>query len=283
MANRIRLVLLASIAGLGMVATGGPFGAQHAAWAQESGRGSHSDGDNRDDRRDRSRSRFGSGSDRGSDHGHGGRHDDDASSSSNNSSNNSSTKSTSGTSSSSASTTKPATESKTTSTSAASAASTRSWATSFVKEHDKNGNGYLDGDEVKDYKGKSEAITKDGVITVDSLVAAATTPSSSSTSTASSSTPTPATKTDADPSKRVLTGSASGKDGDKRRSYRFTSADDRLPSGLPDWFKAKDTNGDGQIEMSEYSRSWSKSTADAFNKLDLNGDGVITAKEAATK
>jgi hypothetical protein len=33
--------------------------------------------------------------------------------------------------------------------------------------------------------------------------------------------------------------------------------------------------------MSEYSRSWSKSTVSEFRKYDKNDDGIITAKEVA--
>jgi hypothetical protein len=73
---------------------------------------------------------------------------------------------------------------------------------------------------------------------------------------------------------RVLTG-------DKRKSYRFSKPDDKLPTGLPSWFKSRDTNGDGQVSMSEYSRSWSSSSVAEFRRYDLNDDGIITAKEAA--
>lgn len=94
-------------------------------------------------------------------------------------------------------------------------------------------------------------------------------------------------KSDADAmSKRVLTGSAGGaaastKEGDKRHSYRFSRPDDKLPAGLPSWFKSRDTNGDGQISMSEFSRTMSESTVAEFRRYDLNDDGFITAKEAA--
>ncbi len=76
---------------------------------------------------------------------------------------------------------------------------------------------------------------------------------------------------------------ATAKDGDKRHSYRFTSATDRLPSGLPSWFTSKDANHDGQVQMSEYSRYWTKSIVDEFRRYDRNDDGFITAKEAAKK
>lgn len=162
-----------------------------------------------------------------------------------------------------------------------------------------------------------EDLNHDGKITIDELVmyrsggaalanpaASSATPSSASSSTSSSdnrerfgrhdrhngdsttSSSSAGTSLNADVSKRVLTGSVSGgstsgKDADKRHTYRFSKASDHLPSGLPSWFKSKDTNGDGQISMSEFSRSWSESTVEQFRRYDLNNDGIITAKEAA--
>ncbi len=83
--------------------------------------------------------------------------------------------------------------------------------------------------------------------------------------------------------KRVLTGTAGGtsKDADKRRSYRFSKAIDKLPTGLPSWFTSRDSNRDGQVSMSEYSRSVSQSMVSEFRRYDANDDGMITAKEAA--
>ena len=86
---------------------------------------------------------------------------------------------------------------------------------------------------------------------------------------------------------RVYTSVAAGKgagkekEGDKRRSYRFTPATERLTGNLPSWFKSRDRNKDGQVSMSEYSRSWTDRLARQYRELDLNDDGVITAKEAA--
>jgi hypothetical protein len=67
----------------------------------------------------------------------------------------------------------------------------------------------------------------------------------------------------------------------KRKTYRFTPAEDRLPNGLPSWFKSRDRNKDGQVAMSEYRSSWTASAVRDFTRLDANGDGVITPKEAA--
>jgi hypothetical protein len=93
---------------------------------------------------------------------------------------------------------------------------------------------------------------------------------------------------DAEIAKRVLYGTAggpttAGKESDKRRSYRFSRATDKLPTGLPSWFGSRDSNHDGQVSMSEYSRTWSTSAVSDFRRYDLNDDGIVTAKEAAAK
>jgi Ca2+-binding EF-hand superfamily protein len=67
---------------------------------------------------------------------------------------------------------------------------------------------------------------------------------------------------------------------DLRTRDRFTTAAERLPKGLPDWFTDKDVNQDGQVAMAEYSEEWTESEAMAFLALDRNGDGIITSKEA---
>ena len=51
------------------------------------------------------------------------------------------------------------------------------------------------------------------------------------------------------------------------------------PEGLPGWFSERDANGDLQVSMSEYSKDWNDSLLNEFQKFDLNGDGMITAKE----
>jgi Ca2+-binding EF-hand superfamily protein len=64
-----------------------------------------------------------------------------------------------------------------------------------------------------------------------------------------------------------------------RGSGRFRTARERLPDGLPDWFRQKDLNGDGQITMAEFSREWTPEIAAEFERFDLNHDGIITAAE----
>lgn len=301
MLQRWHLVLMLSVAAMGLLAVGGPSGQKQWAWAQDSSRDSRSEGDNGSPRDERRR-RF-----RGDEERRGEERPSRGSTSS----------SSSGTGSSPATTTSTAKPAG----SAAPSMNMSDYAKSLVKQYDKNGNMMLEADERKELRGRAaEAdLDKDNVITIDELVAhlsagAPAAPSSSATSSTSGSTNSAGgsessgdrdrssgfRRRDGDASssdrskgdavaasKRVLTGSASGsstsgKEGDKRRSYRFSRAADRLPKGLPSFF-SRDTNGDGQISMSEYSRSWTKNSVADFRRYDKNDDGIITAKEATAK
>lgn len=65
----------------------------------------------------------------------------------------------------------------------------------------------------------------------------------------------------------------------ERLSYRFKTAAERLPEGLPPWFSQNDGNADGQVAMAEFSVSWSDRTLADFRQFDLNLDGIVTADE----
>src|SRR4051812_11268804 len=272
MANRIRKIAL-FVAGtmLCSLCTGwGGVGGSQDARAQDSGRSSRSESESRDERRERYRRSSGDrGSDRGGDRSSDrrdwrGRSGDDSrrderSSNSSSGSSGSSTKTSTPTSTSSTS--------KLTTSGTSSSMNMTEYAKSLVKQHDKNGDNMLQAEEQKDLRGRAAEsdLNHDGVITIDELVAhlSTSTPATgaSTTSTASTSSSSSTSggdagghhhrdgddkgrgdKADSDASKRVLTGSAGGmaagtKEGDKRHSYRFTRADERLPSGLPGWFK----------------------------------------------
>ena len=84
--------------------------------------------------------------------------------------------------------------------------------------------------------------------------------------------------------------SSSGSSGSKpagasgdRKSYRFVSPTERLPSDLPEWFTEKDADRDGQVQMSEYATTWNNSRAEEFAGWDLNGDGTVTPAECLKK
>lgn len=69
----------------------------------------------------------------------------------------------------------------------------------------------------------------------------------------------------------------------ERRSERFISPKERLPTDLPSWFGEKDSDADGQVAMAEYSTTWNDSRAREFAGWDLNGDGLITVAECRKK
>ncbi|MGQ9762255.1 MAG: hypothetical protein ACUVQH_10135 [Thermogutta sp.] len=63
------------------------------------------------------------------------------------------------------------------------------------------------------------------------------------------------------------------------RRFIQRAAWDRLPSGLPSWFKEKDRDRDGQVLMAEFTDKWTEDKLREFQKHDLNGDGIITPAE----
>jgi hypothetical protein len=69
------------------------------------------------------------------------------------------------------------------------------------------------------------------------------------------------------------------------KPYRVRSPYERasFPSGVPEWFKQRDADFDGQVFMWEYAGSWTDEAARSFNRLDANGDGVITARESLVR
>ncbi len=208
-----------------------------------------------------------------------------------------------------------ATKSASSPSSSAASMDMNEYAKGLIKQYDKNDDSMLQADEQRELRGKAASadLNKDGTITREELVAhlsAASTPSqtpavSSGESSKSESSGEEKNRgedsgrrrgrrgdssersADGENSKnRVYTASITGDSSSKsekasRRSFRFTPPAERLPSGLPDWFTSKDKDGDGQVSMREYNRSWSDRTAAEFRRYDLDNDGMITAKEAA--
>lgn len=158
----------------------------------------------------------------------------------------------------------------------------RAYARGLMKQYDKNGDGVLERDEWKAISGSPERsdANGDGRITADELYERV---SSRNLGDRGRSTRRRGESRDRDGSRqretRVSTNKSSS-DEDSRPSYRLTTPHERLPDGLPGWFKQKDTDLDGQVAMHEYSRSWDASTVRKFVDLDKNGDGLITPSEA---
>jgi hypothetical protein len=63
------------------------------------------------------------------------------------------------------------------------------------------------------------------------------------------------------------------------KSYRRQTPHERLPAEIPDWYIQKDADRDGQIMMVEFAREWDDEKLAAFNRYDLNRDGLITPRE----
>ena len=141
-----------------------------------------------------------------------------------------------------------------------------------MKRYDKNNDGILDKDELSQMGGDPQKYdaNHDGKVTMDELVAGLKGFSPSSDD------------ADSGGKAKAPTATASSSGGGAK-SYggrrRYLTSADLLPAGLPDRFFKLDTDGDGQIEMSEFATVWSDDKAREFAKYDLNGDGVITADE----
>lgn len=163
----------------------------------------------------------------------------------------------------------------------------KDYATSLIKQHDRNKNGVLEKDEWGDLKSEHRAAdaNNDSVITVDELALKL---QAYSTSTASSSGSSSSRSSDSKSGEsKSRWGSSWGSRGSsstaakpgEKKDYRFQTAAERLPKGLPDWFLRQDADADGQVAMVEYATSWTESTAAEFQKYDLDGDGFITPDE----
>ncbi|MGD9644393.1 MAG: hypothetical protein AB7U73_01690 [Pirellulales bacterium] len=64
-------------------------------------------------------------------------------------------------------------------------------------------------------------------------------------------------------------------------SRRYFIPAERLPNGLPEWFDERDSDGDGQLTLAEFSPDGRPEQALEFESFDENRDGVITSQEGA--
>jgi subtilisin-like proprotein convertase family protein/Ca2+-binding EF-hand superfamily protein len=52
-----------------------------------------------------------------------------------------------------------------------------------------------------------------------------------------------------------------------------------LPLDLPEWFRQRDANADGQVTMAEFSQEWTEEKVVEFERYDPNQDGIVTPEE----
>lgn len=194
----------------------------------------------------------------------------------------------------------------------------RSYAANMLKRYDKNGSGALEREEWSQMRGewwKSADTNGDGTIALDEIVGrlagyraryqsrsstttVTSTQSTPSSSTSFGSTSSPAASSSATTSSVSSTSATTNTNTATtpaatstaatttavpvRKPYRFLTPTERLPAGLPDWFTRRDTNGDGQVTLAEFSEALSDDVASEFAKHDLNNDGVVTPQECLT-
>ena len=66
-------------------------------------------------------------------------------------------------------------------------------------------------------------------------------------------------------------------------STQYHVAPSLLSGTLPDWFVARDRNGDAQLSLAEFTPNVEASEVTQFERLDRNGDGLVTARELTRK
>jgi hypothetical protein len=169
-------------------------------------------------------------------------------------------------------------------------AKSRRLAQGLLRRHDKNKSGLLEPDEWVKFKGDSRGFDRDGngALNVDELAAKLASFSNASPESKPSAVATPESRrAERQPSASGLPADRSRPrtptptDDKSRRSYRFLTARERLPKGIPSWFIEKDADADGQVAMFEYSTGWTEAAADEFTRYDFNGDGLISPAEAS--
>ena len=162
----------------------------------------------------------------------------------------------------------------------------------IVRRYDANQSGQLESDEWRSMHGQPELAdsNRDGLITVEeyarycanygagrairlsALPGDVASHDGSGDSSPRGDEPAPG---DANPARDSQSVQLSEKQ-DRRRDTKYVAS---LPAGVPPWFFQRDSDGDGQLTLSEYSPKLLRSEIDDFNRYDANRDGILTAQE----
>jgi Ca2+-binding EF-hand superfamily protein len=170
----------------------------------------------------------------------------------------------------------------------------------LLKKYDADGNGELRGDEIGALPESLRVsdLDRNGVITADELarrIVAYARRRSIRIVTLNSPTPlgAEARPSSADQSSQAevaasgrpeATNAVAANEPDpKQPAKRFFVRSERLPTGLAQWFRDSDADGDGQVSLAELHARGATEVITQFADYDRNGDGVITAAEFASR
>ncbi|HRF01390.1 MAG TPA: hypothetical protein PLI18_12780, partial [Pirellulaceae bacterium] len=150
----------------------------------------------------------------------------------------------------------------------------------YFKAKDKNSDGFIDGDEMNLLgssvdKAKADA-DSDGRISQQEMIDYQLGLAAARSSGRSSSSPSSASRSRS--SSRSSTSSSGGSS--QRTVYARIGAREKLESGgVASEFIEQDTNGDGLLQMSEFTTRWTKEKFEEFQEKDANSDGVLSPSE----
>jgi len=154
----------------------------------------------------------------------------------------------------------------------------------IVKKYDRNGDGRLQAAEFRAMHGEPRRadLNQDGVITLDELAERVASYGRRRRIRLRSPNPAavfvfPLLRSSEQPAAATPKRIAPDKEPEQERRFFVPRA--LLPQGLPDWFDKRDTDGDGQLTFSEFSRGATRAEIERYPQYDRNGDGVLTAQE----
>ncbi len=151
------------------------------------------------------------------------------------------------------------------------------YAERVVRRHDTNGDGRVDAEEWQAMQGQPATadVNGDGQLTVEEFARHLATYGSGRRIRLSKGggqgEPQPATEA---PNDTAIPANAL----DRQRDTKFVAP---VAGGTPGWFIERDTDGDAQLTLSEFSPRLRATEVAEFNRYDLNGDGLLTPAELA--
>jgi Ca2+-binding EF-hand superfamily protein len=159
----------------------------------------------------------------------------------------------------------------------------RKYADGLIDEYDANKDGRLDKEEVSKMKQKpvNADLDNDGMISAGELTEAVANGNMRSGGSSASSTEKPEPRGGTYRNRSGSSTKGPSESGNSEDRGEGSKSGERSPSQFS--FNAADENGDGQVQMHEFTNQWNEEKLKEFQELDINGDGVITNAENRAK